>query len=120
MRDAVQSSRLERLLPEARLEARDRGERDARMQSRRPSGRRRDVARHVEKVERKKNTDEMGVIVIKVPQVEEEEEVKLEVTDMDGEEKTEIVKKLVDEDQGGSAIVIQGRDVSGVKIVDAR
>lgn len=74
----------------------------------------------VETFERKKNTDEMAVLVLKVPQVEEEEEIKLEVTDGDGEPKTEIIKRLVDEDQGGSAISLQGRDVSGVKIVDAK
>lgn len=63
-----------------------------------------------ETVEHKKNTEEMAVIVLKVPQVEEEEEIKLE--GMDGEEeKTEIIKKIVDENQEGSAITIQGRDV---------
>jgi len=52
--------------------------------------------------------------------VEEEEEIKLEVTDGDGEPKTEIIRKLVDEDQKEQAIVIQGRDVPGIKQVDAR
>lgn len=72
-----------------------------------------------EKVEHKKNTDEKAVIVLKVPQVEEEEEIQLEVAD--GEEpKTEIIKKIVDEDQAGSAVVLQGRDVSGIKVVEAK
>lgn len=37
---------------------------------------------------------------------------------MDGEPKTEIIKKLVDEDQRESAITIQGRDVNGIKAVE--
>ena len=45
----------------------------------------------------------------------------MEITGEDGEEpKTEILKKMVDLDQNMSAIVIQGRDVSGVKMHDAR
>ena len=36
---------------------------------------------------------------MKVPQVEEEEEINLEVTDGDGNAKTEIIKRMVDEDQ---------------------
>lgn len=73
-----------------------------------------------EPIEHKKNTDEKAVIIVKVPQVEEEEEIKLEVTDGDGEPKTEIIRRLVDEDQKEQAIVIQGRDVPGIKQVDAR
>ena len=61
----------------------------------------------------------MAVIVLKVPQVEEEEEIILPAAE--GEEpKTEIIKKIVDEDQAGSAVSIQGRDVAGIKVVDAR
>lgn len=73
-----------------------------------------------EQVQRTKNTDEKAVIVMKVPQVEEEEEINLEVTDGDGNAKTEIIKRMVDEDQKEQAIVIQGRDVSGIRQVDAR
>ena len=74
-----------------------------------------------EPIEHKRNTDEKAVILIKVPQIEEEEEVKLEVTDGDGQEKTEIIRRLVDEDQKESAISLQGRDVAGInKTVDAR
>ena len=66
-----------------------------------------------------RNTDERAVILLKVPQVEEEEEVEIEGADgAEGEKK--FITKLVDEDQKESAIVIQSRDVSGVKIVDAR
>lgn len=58
-----------------------------------------------EKIEHTKNTEEMAVIVLKVPQVEEEEEIILPAAE--GEEpKTEIVKKIVDEDQADSAVVI--------------
>ena len=47
----------------------------------------------------------MAVILVKVPQVEEEEEIEMEA--VGGEEpKKEIIKKLVDEDQGGQAISI--------------
>jgi hypothetical protein len=66
-------------------------------------------------IKHEKNTDEKAVIIIKVPQVEEEEEIQGE----DGE-KTEIIKKMVDEDQKDQAIVIQGRDVQGIKIVEAK
>ena len=59
-----------------------------------------------EQVERKKNTDEKAVILIKVPQIEEEEEINLEVTDAEGAAKTEVIKRMVDEDQKESAIVI--------------
>lgn len=68
-----------------------------------------------EEIKHEKNTDEKAVIIIKVPQVEEEEEVQNE----DGE-KTEIIKKMVDEDQKDQAIVIQGRDIQGIKIVEAK
>jgi len=37
---------------------------------------------------------------------------------MDGEPKTEVIKKFVDEDQRESAIIIQGRDVNGIKAVE--
>ena len=50
-----------------------------------------------------------------MPQVEEEEEIEGE----EGE-KTEVIKKMVDEDQKDSAITIQGRDVAGIKIIDAK
>lgn len=73
-----------------------------------------------EVIEHKKNTNEQAVIILKVPQVEEEQEVPAEVTGEDGEQKTETIKKLVDEDQDQKAVVIQGRDVSGVKVVEAR
>lgn len=73
-----------------------------------------------EPIEHKRNTDEKAVILIKVPQIEEEEEVKLEVTDGDGQEKTEIIRRFVDEDQKESAISLQGRDVAGIKSADAR
>ena len=66
-------------------------------------------------VKHEKNTDEKAVIIIKVPQIEEEEEIQGE----EGE-KTEIVKKMVDEDQKDQAIVIQSRDVQGIKIVEAK
>ena len=66
-------------------------------------------------VKHEKNTDEKAVISIKVPQIEEEEEIQGE----EGE-KTEIVKKMVDEDQKDQAIVIQSRDVQGIKIVEAK
>ena len=70
-------------------------------------------------VKHEKNTDEKAVIIIKVPQVEEEEEMNVEVSGADGQ-KTEIVRKMVDEDQKDQAIVIQARDVNGIRIVDAR
>lgn len=66
-------------------------------------------------VKHEKNTDEKAVIIIKVPQIEEEEEIQGE----EGE-KTEIVKKMVDEDQKDQAIVIQSREVQGIKIVEAK
>ena len=58
-----------------------------------------------EPIEHKRNTDEKAVIIMKVPQDEEEEEIKLEVTDGE-EQKTEIIRKLVDVDQKESAIII--------------
>lgn len=70
-------------------------------------------------VKREKNTDEKAVILIKVPQVEEEEEINVEVSGGEGT-KTEIIKKMVDEDQKDQAIVIQGRDVQGIRIVEAK
>jgi hypothetical protein len=35
-------------------------------------------------------------------------------------QKTEIVKKMVDEDQKEMALAIQGRDVAGIRIVEAK
>ena len=70
-------------------------------------------------IKKEKNTDEKAVIIIKVPQIEEEEEIKVEVSGSEGQ-KTEIIKKMVDEDQKDSAIVIQGRDVQGIRIQEAK
>lgn len=71
-------------------------------------------------VKHEKNTDEKAVIILKVPQVEEEEEITIEVNEESGDKKTQIVKKLVDEDQKEHAIAIIGRDVAGVRIVEAK
>lgn len=53
--------------------------------------------------------------MIKVPQYEQETEIKLQVTgnDMDGDEpKTQMIKKMVDEDQKEKALAISVRDVA--------
>lgn len=65
-----------------------------------------------EKVEKKRNTNERALLLVKVPQFEDEEEVKV-----DGEDgpKVEIVKKMVDEDQKEKALSVIVRDVTGIK-----
>lgn len=65
-----------------------------------------------EKVEKKRNTNERALLLVKVPQFEDEEEVKV-----DGEDgpKVEIVKKMVDEDQKEKALSVIIRDVTGIK-----
>ena len=86
-----------------------------------------------EKLQRTKNTGEAGILVLKVPQIEEEEVIPIEVTGAkDGEEKKEgeepaaaeegkeapkekKVKRLVDEDQQQKAVAIQFRDIAGMK-----
>jgi len=58
----------------------------------------------------KKNTNEQGVILINVPQVEQTDEIPIEVTgakeaEEDGaKKKTKSVKRMVDEDQGHKAL----------------
>ena len=62
-----------------------------------------------EKVEVKKNTDEKALILIKVPQHEEEEEIKVDVP---GEgQKVVKVKKMIDDDQKEKALAIVVRNV---------
>lgn len=69
----------------------------------------------------KKNTNEQGLILINVPQVEQTEEIPIEVTgakegegDDASKKKTKTVKRLVDEDQGHKALSIIGRDIPGI------
>jgi len=68
----------------------------------------------------KKNTNEQGLILINVPQVEMTDEIPIEVTGAkEGEEdgakkKTKTVKRLVDEDQGHKALAVVGRDIPGM------
>lgn len=71
-----------------------------------------------EKVEHKQNTDETAVIVIRVPQIEKEEEIQIQVSGRENEDgepemKTEMVKRFVDEDQQDKVLSICNREVPG-------
>ena len=85
-----------------------------------------DGAQAEEEQEVKQNTNENAVLILKVPKVEEEYEVKIEITKeemaqaiKDGgqvpEPKTEIKTKLVDTDQENKALSVPCRDVPGLK-----
>lgn len=69
-----------------------------------------------EKVEHKQNTDEAAVIVIRVPQIEKEEEIQIQVSGKENEDgepemKTELVKRFVEEDQQDKVLSICNREV---------
>jgi len=63
-----------------------------------------------ETVERAANVKHNSVVYIKVGQYELEDEIPVEVTSMSGEVREEIqtVSKMVDEDQQGKALSVQG------------
>jgi hypothetical protein len=73
-----------------------------------------DGTKEVEEVKREVNTNEAAVIVIQVPQVEEEINIPVEVT---GEKspRMEKITKLVEENQDGKAIAVQNCLVENLK-----
>lgn len=74
----------------------------------------------------KKNTNEHGLILINVPQIEQTDEIPIEVTGSkdtgedksksgDGSvKKTKTVRKMVDEDQGHKALAVTARDIQNM------
>lgn len=78
-----------------------------------------DGTKNEEVVTHKANTNEKGVLLLKVPEVEKEFQEPLPIpegkeepeVDENGEVKTQTVKKMVEEDQNGKALAIQTREV---------
>jgi hypothetical protein len=68
----------------------------------------------------KKNSNEHGLILINVPQVEQTDEIPIEVTgaketeEEGAKKKTRSVKRMVDEDQGHKALAVSSRDLPGM------
>ena len=69
-------------------------------------------------ITKKKNTNETCLVLLKIPQREQEEEVKIEVGQAiegkeEDEEQIEKITKMVDTDQKDRAMAITCRDIPG-------
>lgn len=70
-----------------------------------------------EKQMRKANTKHNSIIYIQIPQTEEPVEVPIDVTNKDGnqEQEVQMVMKMVDEDQQGKALAVNGTHIPNLK-----